>query len=333
MMGTYLVTGCAGFIASQVVEKLLQAGHTVVGWDNRNTAYDLILKDWRLEQLKKWPQFQFSPMDVTHREAMEREFEEKGPFEAIFHLAARAGVRYSVENPWTYVDTNVSGTLNLLECCRRSSTRKFVMASSSSVYGKVTSAHQFVAFREDADTNHPSSPYAASKKAAEMLAHSYHHLYGLDIAVLRFFTVYGPAGRPDMSVLRFVHAIAEEKPMILYGDGSQSRDFTYITDIADGVLASLQATGYSLFNLGGDHPHTILEMIRILSEKLGKKPQIEHRPSHPADVPCTWADIERARTQLGWEPVVSLEEGLARTIQWYRENREWVRNLKTLREV
>ncbi|MDO4585131.1 MAG: SDR family NAD(P)-dependent oxidoreductase [Planctomycetia bacterium] len=332
-MGNYLVTGCAGFIASQVAEKLLRKGHRVVGWDNRNDAYDVILKEWRLEQLKKWPRFHFSPVDVVEREKVEREFQETGPFEAVIHLAARAGVRYSVENPWTYVDTNVTGTLNLLECCRRATVRKFLLASSSSVYGKVLSNTQAVAFREEEDTNRPSSPYAASKKAAEVLAHSYHHLYGLDTTILRFFTVYGPAGRPDMSVLRFVHAMAEEKPMILYGDGSQSRDFTYVTDIADGVLASLRATGYSIFNLGGDHPRTIREMIRIVSEKLGKKPHIEYRPSHPADVPSTWADIERARTQLGWAPAVSLEEGLEKTIQWYQENREWARNLKTLHEA
>lgn len=328
-MGAYLVTGCAGFIASRVAEKLLRKGHRVAGWDNRNNAYDLLLKDWRLEQLKKWPQFHFSPVDVTDWEMVRKTFEQEGPFDAVIHLAARAGVRYSVENPWMYVDTNVNGTLNLLEMCRRGTTRKIVLASSSSVYGKTSST---TAFGEDDVTRFPSSPYAATKKAAEVLAYSYHHLYGLDIAALRFFTVYGPAGRPDMSVLRFLYAIAEEKPLLLYGDGSQSRDFTYIDDIADGVLASLGATGYSLFNLGGDHPHTIQEMIHILAKKLGKKPQIIHAPQHPADVPCTWADIGRARTELGWEPTTSLTEGLEKTVQWYQENRNWVKTLQTLKE-
>jgi nucleoside-diphosphate-sugar epimerase len=270
-------------------------------------------------------------VDVTDRAALEALFREDAqsvgaaaveekPYCAVVHLAARAGVRASVENPWVYYQTNVDGTLNLLEMCRRSGVKKFLLASTSSLYG----VHNPVPFREDADTNRPLSPYAASKKAAETLAFTYHYLYGIDVSIPRYFTVYGPAGRPDMSVFRFVRRIAEGEPIVVFGDGTQERDFTYVDDIARGTIAALQRCGYEIVNLGGDRPVRLSAIIDQIASLVGRSPRIERRPAHPADVPATWADISKARQLLGWWPEVPVEEGLRRCVEWYRENRATV---------
>lgn len=313
----YLVTGCAGFIASRVTELLLEAGHAVLGVDNLNNAYDPRLKQWRLEKLHCFPAFRFRQMDIADREAVRSLFESEEPLAAVVNLAARAGVRTSVEDPWIYYRANCDGTLNLLDACRRHGVMKFVLASTSSLYG----AHNPVPYREDADTNRPLSPYAASKKAAETLAYTYHSLHGLDVSILRYFTVYGPAGRPDMSVFRFVRRIAEGEPIVVFGDGSQQRDFTYIDDIARGTIAAIRPLGYEVINLGGDRPVRLDTVIEEISRLVGNRPQIDRRPAHPADVPATWADIGRARQLLGWRPEVAIEEGLRRSAAWYFENR------------
>lgn len=329
MVQRYLVTGCAGFIASRVTEMLLDAGHFVVGVDNLNDAYDPRLKHWRLARLTPRENFRFHPIDITDRAALAALFaadaetpDQDGivvrPYSAVVNLAARAGVQPSVENPWVYVQTNCDGTLNLLDLCRQFGVKKFLLASTSSLYGK----HNAVPFREDADTNRPLSPYAASKKGAEALAHTYHHLHGLDVSIPRYFTVYGPAGRPDMSVFRFIRRIAEGEPIVVFGDGTQSRDFTYVDDIARGTIAALRPLGFEVINLGGDRPAALQAVIDEISRLVGKRPQIDRRPVHPADVPATWADIGKARELLDWSPRVGLEEGLARTVAWYRENRD-----------
>jgi UDP-glucuronate 4-epimerase len=317
----YLVTGCAGFIASNVADSLLRAGHAVVGVDSLNDAYDPRLKRWRLAQLQPRKNFRFHQLDITDRAALEPLFAAAAgepPLAAVVNLAARAGVRPSVTNPWVYYQANCDGTLNLLEMCRRSGVRKFLLASTSSLYG----LHNRAPYREDADTSRPLSPYAASKKAAETLAFAYHHLHGLDISIPRYFTVYGPAGRPDMSIFRFIRRIAEDEPIIVFGDGSQSRDFTFIDDIACGTVAALRPLGYEVINLGGDREVRLSAVIDEIARLVGKRPQIDRRPVHPADVPATWADIGKARQLLDWSPQVSLEEGLARTVAWYRENRD-----------
>jgi nucleoside-diphosphate-sugar epimerase len=317
MADRYLVAGCAGFIGARVSELLLDAGHEVLGIDNLNDAYDPRLKEWRLARLTARPGFVWRRVDIAQRDQVDA-LAEFTPLAGVINLAARAGVRASLANPWIYIDANVTGTLNLLEVCRRHGVKKFVLASSSSLYG----VHNSIPYREDADVSRPPSPYAASKLAAEGLAHAYHHVHGLDVSVLRFFTVYGPAGRPDMGMFRFIHWVDTGQPVRVLGDGSQRRDFTYIDDIADGVVRALRPLGYAVLNLGGDHPVTVLELIEQIAAQLGRPARIDFGPAHPADVPATWADITRAGELLGWRPQVALAEGLRRTIAWRQAERE-----------
>ena len=334
-MARYLLTGCAGFIGANVAQLLLAENHCVVGLDNLNDAYDIRLKRWRLTQLEGQPGFEFHQLDITDQNALHRLFEEaaegrretasEGPWAAVLNLAARAGVRQSVENPWVYFETNVTGTLNLLELCRRYRVKKFVLASTSSLYG----ANNPRPFREDANTDEPLSPYAASKKAAESLCYTYHYLYGLDITVLRYFTVYGPAGRPDMSLFRFIQWINEGWVVTVYGDGQQERDFTYVDDIARGTIAGLKPLGYEVINLGSDRPVILMDTIRAVEELLGKKAAIEHLPQHPADVRATWADINKAQKLLGWRPQTTLNDGLTVLNVWYQKNRNWAKGIQT----
>jgi nucleoside-diphosphate-sugar epimerase len=324
-MATYLVTGAAGFIASKVAEVLLTQGHQVVGFDNINDAYDQRLKHWRLEALKRQKNFQFQQVDISDRARVQQAWEDAPKFDAVINLAARAGVRQSVENPWVYVETNTTGTLNLLDLCRAHDVKKFVLASTSSLYGTLNT----VPYSEDDDTNRPLSPYAASKKAAEALSYSYHYLYGIDVTVFRYFTVYGPAGRPDMSIFRFIQWINEGKPVVVYDDGTQSRDFTYVDDIARGTIAGLKPLGYSVINLGSDRPVVLIDAIRLIEKLLGKPAKIEHRPAHKADVRETWANISRAKELLAWQPEFAHEQGIENAVRWYLDNREWARDIKT----
>ena len=321
-MVSYLVTGAAGFIGSRVSQTLLEMGHSVIGVDNLSDAYDVRLKKWRLDQLSGQEHFHFEAADILDRPAMDQLFR-SATFQAVINLAARAGVRQSVENPWIYVDTNVTGTLNLLELCARHGVGKFVQASTSSLYGV-----QEQPFHEDLPTDRPLSPYAASKKGAEALCHSYHHLYGLDVSVLRFFTVYGPAGRPDMSLMRFTKWIYEGEPVRIFGDGRQSRDFTFVDDIAKGTILALKPLGFEVVNLGSDGPVKLLDTIRILEKRIGKEASIRYEDPQPADVTKTWADISKANRLLGWKPDVSVEAGLAQLVDWYRENRDWARDIE-----
>ena len=304
-----LVTGAAGFIGWKVCELLLEDGHRVTGVDNLNDAYDVRLKQWRLAQLLPRAGFEFHKVDICDLQGLRPLF--KDGFDAVINLAARAGVRYSVENPWVYCETNVGGTLNLLELCRERRIPKFVLASTSSLYGK----NNPVPFREDANTDGPLSPYAASKKAAEALCYSYHHLHGLDVTVLRYFTVYGPAGRPDMALFRFVKWLSEDQPVVIYGDGGQSRDFTYVEDIARGTVAGLKRLGYEVINLGSDRPVVLREALRMIEERMGKKAEIRWEAAHAADMRATWAEIGKARELLGWEPRTELGEGLTALVE------------------
>lgn len=352
-MAKYLVTGVAGFIASRVAEMLLLDGHEVVGIDNMNDYYDVRLKEYRLSHLlgeaalkiglnrrvsvytpdlslsargstlSRGGQFTFRHLDIESVEQLASLFSQHR-FDAVFNLAARAGVRYSMENPYVYLSTNTLGTINVLECQRRFSVKKLILASTSSLYTDCASP-----FSETSQVDHPISPYAATKKAAELLSHSYHHLYGLDVSILRYFTVFGPAGRPDMAPLKFLKCIDTEKPITLYGDGSQKRDFTYIDDIADGTIRARKELGYEVINLGGGRsPVSILEMIRIFEKHLGKTAIIEHQPFHKADLKETSADITKAKRLLDWHPSTDPQAGFAEMAQWYCENKTWLSGLE-----
>lgn len=333
-MQRVIVTGCAGFIGWKVTEHLLANGHTVVGIDNLNDAYDVRLKHWRLSLLKGKPGFEFHRLDICDRDGLRRLFNANSairtpPCDAVINLAARAGVRPSVENPWVYLDTNVTGTLNLLELCKEFEIKKFMLASTSSLYGSGEVAALSRPFREDANTNGPLSPYAASKKAAEVLCYTYHHLFAIDVSVVRYFTVYGPAGRPDMSLFRFVQWISEGRPVTVFGDGQQSRDFTYVDDIATGTAAALQPVGFEIINLGSDRPVVLMEAIRLVERLVNRTAQLDFHPRHPADVLATWADISKAERLLHWRPRTPFESGVGKLIEWYRENREWAKDITT----
>lgn len=345
-----LVTGVAGFIASKTAELLLEQGWTVVGVDNMNDYYDVRLKDYRLSRLlgnERYLQnkdagrslyagagaaaqetgaggkFIFYPLDIENRSDLEKLFSEY-PFDAVLNLAARAGVRYSMENPFVYMTTNAMGTLNIIDCMRRHGVKKHVMASTSSLY-----AGQEMPFVETLPVNTPLSPYAASKKAAELMAYSYHKLYGLDSTIVRYFTVFGPAGRPDMSIFRFIKWIMDGKPIELFGDGSQSRDFTYVEDIARGTIAAMKPIGYEIVNLGGGrNPITLNAGIQFIENALGKKAQIQYKPFHIADIAETWADITKAGELLGWQPEVSPEEGFQKSVDWALEHADWLKDIK-----
>ena len=322
-MKTYLVTGVAGFIANETAKMLLDAGHRVVGIDNMNDYYDVRVKEHRLGDLEGRENFKFYPADLENLGALEILFADN-KFDGVLNLAARAGVRYSMENPHIYMSTNAQGTLNLLEAMRKFGVKKMVLASTSSLY-----AGQQMPFTEDLPVNTPISPYAASKKAAEVMAYSYHNLYKMDITVVRYFTVFGPAGRPDMSIFRFIKWVDDGTPIELFGDGSQSRDFTYVTDIAAGTVAALKEVGYEIINLGGGrNPKTINYLIELIEKGLGKKATIDYKPFHIADMTETWADISKAERLLGWTPKVGLEEGIEKTLEWYKANRSWLADVK-----
>lgn len=339
----YLVTGAAGFIAAKVCEQLLAAGHTVVGVDNLNSYYDVRLKDWRLAQLLGEAEFalgedrerslyagsavasgrfHFRALDLENLAALEALFAEFA-FDAVFNLAARAGVRYSIENPHVYLSTNAHGTLNVMEAMRRRGVKKQVLASTSSLYAGCP-----MPFTEDQPVNTPLSPYAATKKAAELMAHTYHRLFGIDTTVVRYFTVYGPAGRPDMAPFRFIQWISEGQPLQLFGDGTQARDFTFVDDIAGGTILAAKPVGFEIVNLGGGrNPVRLQTLIALIERMTGRSAQIVGQPVHAADVKETWADIAKAERLLGWKPQVTVEEGFRRTVEWHRAHRAWLRQV------
>lgn len=309
-MTQILLTGCAGFIGAKVAEFLLKAGVSVVGVDNLNDYYDPALKEVRLNQLRGLGgDFTFFKEDIEHLPFLDDLFQHHS-FEAVYNIAARAGVRASLETPHVYFSTNAVGTLNLLECMRKYGVKKFILTSTSSLY-----AGQKMPFEESLPVNEPISPYAASKKAAEMLCYTYHHLYQIDISILRCFTVYGPNGRPDMSPDKFMKCIAAGKPLPLNGDGTQSRDFTFVDDIARGIIAAQKPLGYEIINLGNEHPHTINEMITILESLLHKKAVIEHHPFNPSDMMHTFANTTKAQRLLQWQPTIALEAGLKQMVE------------------
>jgi UDP-glucuronate 4-epimerase len=317
----YLVTGVAGFIGARVTELLLSAGNTVLGVDNMNTSYDVRMKEYRLKGISGKKGFEFRRLDIADRKAVG---ELDGAFDAVINLAARAGVRDSVEDPWTYLESNTTGTLNLLELCRRNGIKKFVLASTSSIYG----ANAPLPTAETADSSQPLQPYAASKKGAEAMCHAYHFLHGIDVTVVRYFTVYGPAGRPNMSMFRFTQSISEGKPIQLLGDGNQTRGFTYIDDIARGTILALKPVGFEVINLGGHESISINELIAMMEKSIGRKAIVEQFPAEKADMSASWADVSKAGKLLGWEPQVGLKDGIAKMVAWYMAEQAWASQIK-----
>ncbi len=321
-MQNLILTGCAGFIGQKTSELLLKQGAKVIGIDNLNHYYDVRLKKYRLNILKQYQNFIFYDNDIENYSVLKTIFTEN-KIDAVINLAARAGVRASLENPFVYFTTNVNALLNILELMKDFGVEKLVSASSSSVY-----AGEKMPFYEDMQVNKPISPYAASKKASESLCYTYHKLHNLDISVLRYFTVFGPAGRPDMSPFRFIKWIDEGKPIQLFGDGRQARDFTYLDDIANGTIKALKPLGYEIINLGGGNkPYSINYMINLMEKLLDKKSVIDNQPFQRTDMKETWADIRKAEKILEWKPQISFEEGMKRTVDWYLENKNWLKDI------
>jgi UDP-glucuronate 4-epimerase len=322
-MARYLVSGAAGFIGARTSEVLLDNGDSVLGVDDLNDAYDVRMKEHRLERLSHLKDFDFRKLDISSaRQVAELQNEE---IDGIIHLAARAGVRASVENPALFYQTNLMGTLQLLELARRRGIQKMVLASTSSIYG----AEPPYPTPENAASSEPLQPYAASKKAAEVLAHAYHYLHGLDTTILRYFTVYGPAGRPDLAMFRFCQWIYEDRLVRVNGTGEQSRGFTYVDDIARGTTLALRPLGFEIVNLGGHEVITINQLIALLERVIGKRAKVEYGPPNVADMFSNWADVSKAKALLDWAPQISLEEGISKLVEWYRAERSWARTIST----
>jgi nucleoside-diphosphate-sugar epimerase len=322
-MNTILITGAAGFIGHKTAELLLNQGYQIVGLDNMNNYYDNRLQELRLHLLQQYSNFTFYYADIKDRSKLSDIFS-RHEFDAVIHLAAKAGVRESMTNPHIYLDTNTKGTLNILDNMIKHEVKKMVFASTSSIY-----AGMEVPFCEDMPANTPASNYAATKKAAEVLCNAYHQLYGLDVSIVRYFTVYGPAGRPDMSYFKFIRAIDEGKPLTIYGDGTQLRDFSYIDDIANGNICALKNINFEIFNLGGGNgTYSLLKLIEYIEKYIEKKAHIIYEPFEKADMKATWANIEKAKTLLNWQPTVSFETGIQKCVEWYLENKSWVSLIK-----
>jgi UDP-glucuronate 4-epimerase len=318
-----LITGAAGFIGFHSAKRFLDAGKTVVGLDNLNSYYDVKLKEARLEQLKKYPAFKFIKLDISDRDATQKMLKEvPAEVDQVLHLAAQAGVRYSLQNPQAYIDSNISGHLALLEFARaRKNLKHFVYASSSSVYGGNTK----VPFSIKDAVDLPVSIYAATKRAGEQMAHTYAHLFKIPATGLRFFTVYGPWGRPDMAAYLFCAKILANQPIPVFNHGQMERDFTYIDDIVDGVVAAINnppessgAVPHRVYNLGNAHPEKLQDFIALIEHTLGKKAVYDYQPMQQGDVPATYADISESTRDLGFKPKIDIEEGIPRFVEWFK---------------
>ncbi len=312
-----LITGAAGFIGSHTADALLKRGDTVIAIDNFNTYYSPKDKKANMEPAKKHKNYTQYAKDILDMEGMKAIFRQEMP-DKVIHLAARAGVRPSLEDPQLYVDVNVKGLVNMLELSREFKVKNFVFGSSSSVYG----ANKKVPFSETDAVNNPISPYAATKRAGELMCATYHHLYSLNISCMRFFTVYGPRGRPDMAPYKFTKAIMEGKEITMYGDGTTKRDYTYIDDIVSGIIAGLDKNyAFEIFNLGNSKTVPLKDFIATIERAVGKKAKIKKMPLQPGDVTITYADLTKSRKMLGYDPKTSIDEGIRNFVDWYRESR------------
>ena len=312
-----LVTGAAGFIGSHVCEHFIKFGNSVIGLDNFDDFYPIKFKELNLAELKKCNQFKFYKADIRDNEALNKIFSH-GNVEVVIHLAAKAGVRPSIESIEEYYDVNVNGTVSLLEAMRRNKVKKMLFASSSSIYGNNIK----VPFSETDPVDNPISPYASTKKSGELLCHVYNHLYNFDITCLRFFTVYGPRQRPDLAIHKFTKLIDEDKSIPFYGDGSTSRDYTYIDDIIEGINCAINhINGYQLFNLGESNVITLNQLVATIENALDKKAILNRQPMQPGDVTKTYADISKAKSEIGYNPKFDFETGINEFVKWYKDNK------------
>ncbi len=312
-----LVTGGAGFIGSHLCVRLLREGHRVVCLDNFDDFYEPEIKRRNIQEAIGKAQFELIEGDIRDTQLIPRIFRDR-TFDVVVHLAARAGVRPSIEYPKLYEEVNIQGTINLLDACRELGVKSYVFASSSSVYG----GNRKVPFSEEDRVETPISPYGTTKRAGELFCYTYHRLYGINIACLRYFTVYGPRQRPEMAIHKFTRLIEGNEKLPMYGDGQSMRDYTYIDDIIDGTMGAIYGNeGYEIYNLGESHTTSLSDLIQMLEQALGKRAIIEGLPEQRGDMPVTYANIEKARRKLGYAPRVSMEEGIARFIEWYRKNR------------
>jgi len=317
-MQTILITGGAGFIGSNLVDTLLRLGNKVICYDNFDNFYDRTIKENNIKEALKNPSFILQEADIRSMECLQDCFNEQRP-DIVIHLAAKAGVRHSLENPELYYDVNVLGTLNILEAMKKFGIKKMIFASSSSVYGN----NKKIPFAEDDPVDTPISPYAATKKASELLCHTYNYLYNIDIFVLRFFTVFGPRQRPDLAIHKFTNLIKEGKPIPFYGDGYESRDYTYIDDIIQGIVKSLEKLkGYEIINLGNSKTIKLFEMVKCIENALQRKAIIEKYPKQPGDVLTTFADISKAKNLIDYSPLTAFNEGVINFIKWKTKNDE-----------
>lgn len=318
------ITGTSGFIGYHLAKKILERGDTVVGVDSVTDYYDTRIKEKRNEILKGYKNFVFYKQSITDHSRLREIFEVEKP-EVIVHLAAQAGVRYSLKNPWAYSDSNYLGTMNIFECAKEFGIKRVLFASSSSVYG----ANTKMPFNEDDKTDTPLSIYAASKKANEVLAYSYHHLYNMTTIGLRFFTVYGEFGRPDLALFKFAKNILQDKEIQLYNNGNMTRNFTYVKDIVDGILGIIDnnISGFEIYNLGGTEATSLNRFVELIEYNFGKKAKIKLMPIQAGDVPATIADISKAKRDFGFEPKTSIEEGIKVFVDWFVENKEWLLEL------
>jgi len=315
----YLVTGAAGFIGMHISHRLLGEGHSVIGIDNLNSYYDKALKYYRLNQLKPYTDFRFEETDLADRDAIKELFETER-FERVIHLGAQAGVRHSIHTPFDYVDSNLTGMMTILEGCRHNKIQHLLYASSSSVYGM----NEKIPFSESSVVDHPVSLYAATKKANELMAHSYAHLYSIPTTGLRFFTVYGPAGRPDMAPWLFTEAILQDRPIRVFNHGQMQRDFTYIDDIVEGIMRLQDVIPtcdppYRLYNIGNNQPISLSYFIAAIEAACGKKAEKEYLDMQPGDVPITYADTSQLEQVIGYKPHTSIEDGINKFVVWYHK--------------
>ncbi len=326
-MDKILLTGAAGFIGFHTACRFINKGFKVIGIDDMNDHYDPIIKEKRLEYLKKdfQKEFEYKKIDIREKKEVYQLLKDE-KYSAVINLAARAGVRESVINPWIYFETNTVGVINILEGIKKYQPETLlIQASTSSVYGE-----NKVPFREDDRVDNPLSPYAASKKASEESCYTYHYLSGINILIFRFFTVYGTFGRPDMSIFRFIKWIDEGEELLLYGDGNQERDFTYVEDITAAIYKGINFKGYEIINLGNDNPVKINTIIKEIEDYFNKKAKIKNDLPHPADIFKTCAKIKKAKKILNWTPVTGIDEGLKKVLEWYRQEKEWASKVKVI---